>query len=88
MEGEWRNATWTEFAKFPLENLYLINEEIVCKGMGYSVAELTTLAICAVPFGGLGELGRSQCHRSSREFCESRRLKEPTMCLDIHASEP
>ncbi|KAG0646048.1 hypothetical protein D0Z07_7783 [Hyphodiscus hymeniophilus] len=53
MDGEWRNATWAEFAKFPLENLYAINENVVCNDLGYSVEELTTLAICAVPFGGL-----------------------------------
>ena len=56
-DGEWRNATWAEYAKFLLENLYPINEEVVCWGMGYSLAELTTLAICSVPFGGLSSLG-------------------------------
>jgi hypothetical protein len=30
---------------------------VVCGGMGYSVAELTTLAICSVPFGELSSLG-------------------------------
>lgn len=56
MDGEWRNATWAEYAKFPLENLYAINEEVVCKGMGYTAQELMTLGICAVPFGGLSAL--------------------------------
>ena len=57
MDGEWRNATWAEYAKFPLENLYPMNEDVICKSMGYSAEELTTLAICAVPFGGLSAVG-------------------------------
>jgi threonine dehydrogenase-like Zn-dependent dehydrogenase len=56
MDGEWRNATWAEYAKFPLENLYPIDEDLVIKGMGYSIPELTSLSICAVPFGGLSEI--------------------------------
>src|SRR6266536_561953 len=56
MDGEWRNATWAEYAKFPLENLYPIDEELVIQGMGYSIPELTSLSICAVPFGGLSEI--------------------------------
>lgn len=57
MDGEWRDATWAEYAKVPLENLYVLNESLLCKGLGYKVEELTTLLNCVVPFGGLCEVG-------------------------------
>lgn len=56
MEGEWRNSTWQEVAKVPLENVYPLDEAKLCKQMGYSFVELTHLADCLVPFGGLDEI--------------------------------
>lgn len=40
MDGEWRNATFAEFAKFPLENMFALDEEILTKSKSYSIAEL------------------------------------------------
>ena len=57
MDGEWRNATFAEFARFPLENLFVIDEEVVCGRLGYRVEALSSLGVCAVPFGGLCEVG-------------------------------
>ena len=57
MEGEWRNATYAEYAKFPLENLYAMNEDLMMRVMGYSLADLCLLPVCLVPFGGLSEVG-------------------------------
>ena len=58
MEGPWRNGSFAEVAKWPLENVYPVNEERLCsdetqKGFGYSFADLAYLGACLVPFGGL-----------------------------------
>ena len=56
MEGEWRNATWAEYAKFPLENLYVLNEDLLLRKQGYNIRDLCTLTVALVPFGGLDEI--------------------------------
>ena len=56
MDGEWRNGTFAEFAKFPLEKVYPLNEELLTKQMGYSFADLTWLGPCLVDAGGLMEI--------------------------------
>lgn len=56
MDGEWRNATYAEYTCFPLENLYPLNEETLCKKMGYTVSDLCLMPVCLVPFGGLSEV--------------------------------
>lgn len=53
MEGEWRDATWAEDAKFPLENLYVMKKKVLRKELGYKIDELATLLNCTVPFGEL-----------------------------------
>ena len=57
MDGEWRHSTWAEYAKFPLENLCPLNEDLLLKKQGYSVNDLCTLLTALVPFGGLDEIG-------------------------------
>ncbi|KAL8684523.1 MAG: hypothetical protein Q9218_008254, partial [Villophora microphyllina] len=57
MDGEWRNSTWAEYAKFPLENLYPLNEDLLLKKQGYTIRDLCTLPTALVPFGGLDEIG-------------------------------
>jgi NADPH:quinone reductase-like Zn-dependent oxidoreductase len=44
MEGEWRDGTYAEYAKFPLENVFPLNEELLLKRFGYQVEDL-----CALP---------------------------------------
>jgi D-arabinose 1-dehydrogenase-like Zn-dependent alcohol dehydrogenase len=44
MEGEWRNGSFAEYAKFPMENVFRLDEEILCVKMGYSIEDL-----CALP---------------------------------------
>ena len=56
MEGEWRNATYAEFVKVPLENCYALDEERLTKTMGYSVDDLAYMLRQIVPMGGLYEL--------------------------------
>jgi len=40
MDGEWRNSTYAEYTKFPLENLYPLNEEVLVNKMGYTFSDL------------------------------------------------
>ena len=43
MEGEWRNGSFAEYAKFPLENVFALNEELLCGKMGYTIEDLCSL---------------------------------------------
>lgn len=56
MDGVWRNATYAEYTRFPLENLYPLNEELLVGQLGYSMNDLCLLPVCLVPFGGLCEV--------------------------------
>lgn len=56
-DGEWRNATFAEFAKFPLENVFPLSEEVLIKTKGYSMLDLSWISGCLVPYGGLREIG-------------------------------
>lgn len=58
MEGEWRNSTFAEFAKVPLENCFPLDEGRLLGspsdgGLGYSIGDLAYLFFTSVPFGGL-----------------------------------
>ncbi|KAL1856025.1 hypothetical protein Plec18170_003893 [Paecilomyces lecythidis] len=57
MDGEWRNGTYAEFARFPLENLYPMNEDQLLGKIGYTISDLCVISHCLVPFGGLCEVG-------------------------------
>jgi NADPH:quinone reductase-like Zn-dependent oxidoreductase len=56
MRGEWRNATFAEYAKMPLENLDPLDEEVLTKTLGYQIHELITISRMLVPFGGLRDI--------------------------------
>lgn len=56
MDGEWRNATYAEYTRFPLENLYPLNEDLLVAKMGYTISDLCFLSVFLVPFGGLSEV--------------------------------
>jgi threonine dehydrogenase-like Zn-dependent dehydrogenase len=56
MEGEWRHATYAEYAKVPLENCFPLNEEILTKKFGYTTEELVYMLRQLVPMGGLVDL--------------------------------
>ncbi|KAL2816536.1 isopropanol dehydrogenase [Aspergillus granulosus] len=56
MDGVWRNATYAEYTRFPLENLYPLNEELLLGKLGYSISDLCLMPVCLVPFGGLSEV--------------------------------
>lgn len=56
MEGEWRNGTYAELVKLPLENIYPLNEDILVKRMAYSMPDLLWLTVCVIPQGGLMDI--------------------------------
>ncbi|KAJ5249123.1 hypothetical protein N7468_000574 [Penicillium chermesinum] len=56
MDGVWRNATYAEYARFPLENLYPLDEDLLIRKIGYSIEDLCLMPVCLVPFGGLSEV--------------------------------
>ncbi|PYH94057.1 alcohol dehydrogenase [Aspergillus ellipticus CBS 707.79] len=68
MHSEWRDSTYAEYARFPLENCYALNEKRLLGspsegGLGYTVEDLLYLAVQLVPFGGLRAIGVDMCDR-------------------------
>ncbi|RWA04197.1 hypothetical protein EKO27_g10906 [Xylaria grammica] len=62
MEGEWRDCTYAEFVKAPLENLLRLDEKRLCGspadgGLGYAPEQLTWVLQAMVPYGGLRSIG-------------------------------
>ncbi|KAG5808030.1 hypothetical protein H9Q74_007176 [Fusarium xylarioides] len=61
MEGEWRDGTYAEYAKSPLENCFPLDENRLVGnraegGLGYSMFDLAYLWTISVPFGGLQDI--------------------------------
>ncbi|KAL8712970.1 MAG: hypothetical protein Q9220_002830 [cf. Caloplaca sp. 1 TL-2023] len=61
MREAWRDATFAEFAKVPLENCYRINEGRLLGapadgGFGYRLEDLAYLTVHAVPYAGLRDM--------------------------------
>jgi D-arabinose 1-dehydrogenase-like Zn-dependent alcohol dehydrogenase len=56
MEGEWRNGTYAELVKLPLENVYPLNEDVLVTSMNYSIPDLLWLTVCVIPLGGLMDI--------------------------------
>lgn len=56
-EGEWRDSTFREYATFPLENVYPLNEDVLTKNLGYAITDLYLMEIMMVPYGGLQDIG-------------------------------
>ncbi|KAF4998695.1 hypothetical protein FGRMN_3021 [Fusarium graminum] len=61
MEGEWRNGTYAEYAKVPLENCFPLDEVRLLSspkegGLGYSTTDLLYLFTISIPFGGLRDI--------------------------------
>ena len=44
MRGEWRDATYAEYVKLPLENCYPLNESLLEGKFGYKVEDLQDLS--------------------------------------------
>ena len=61
MRGEWKDATYAEYAKVPLENCHVLDEGRLCGdvdegGLGYSVGDLMLITRLLVPYGGLRDI--------------------------------
>ncbi|KAI0694514.1 alcohol dehydrogenase [Cytidiella melzeri] len=59
IQGEWRDGTFAEYAKVPLENCFVLDEARLCGsgGLGYNYAQLTYISALLVPYGGLRDIG-------------------------------
>ncbi|KAF5976529.1 alcohol dehydrogenase [Fusarium coicis] len=61
MEDEWRDGTYAEYAKVPLENCFPLDENRLTGnpaegGLGHSMEDLAYLWTISVPFGGLQDI--------------------------------
>ncbi|KND91972.1 hypothetical protein TOPH_03280 [Tolypocladium ophioglossoides CBS 100239] len=57
MKGEWRNGSWAELVKVPAENIHILNEQVLTKGLGYDIEDLGYISTLAVAYGGLSDVG-------------------------------
>lgn len=62
IRGEWRDATYAEYAKIPLENCHVLDEKRLLSatevgGLGYAVEDLAMISGLVVPYGGLQDIG-------------------------------
>jgi NADPH-dependent curcumin reductase CurA len=61
MRGEWRDSTYAEYTKLPLETLQLLDEKRFLGsqaegGLGYTIEDLVYLTRFVVPYGGLRDI--------------------------------
>ncbi|GME34883.1 putative quinone oxidoreductase [Neofusicoccum parvum] len=54
--NEWRDSTYAEYAKLPLENCIPVDEERL-RTLGYSAEDLLHVCAMLVPIGGLSDIG-------------------------------
>ncbi|OCK84337.1 isopropanol dehydrogenase [Lepidopterella palustris CBS 459.81] len=57
MRESWRDGCYAEIVKAPLENCYILDEEVLIGKLGYKIHDLANLSCVLVPFGGLEEAG-------------------------------
>ncbi|KAI0136814.1 alcohol dehydrogenase [Xylariales sp. AK1849] len=55
--GEWRDGSWAQYMKAPLESVHVLDEELLVGRLGYRLEELGFLCQLVVPFGGLSDVG-------------------------------
>ena len=61
MHGEWRDTTYAEYAKIPLENCDVLDEARLLGfpmngGLGYKIEDLQYISTLLVPYGGLRDI--------------------------------
>jgi NADPH:quinone reductase-like Zn-dependent oxidoreductase len=54
--AQWAHGSFAEYAVFPLENVFPLNEDRLLRRMGYNVEDLCLISACNVAFGGLSAL--------------------------------
>lgn len=62
MSGEWRDSSFAQFIKVPLENAFILDETRLCNsplagGLGYTVEQMTWIGMALVGYGGLRSIG-------------------------------
>ncbi|KAK7184499.1 hypothetical protein DPSP01_012634 [Paraphaeosphaeria sporulosa] len=53
----WRDGTFAEYARVPLENCIPLDEKRLCGELGYEVHDLMYMDYMLVPYGGLRDIG-------------------------------
>ncbi|KAK3069282.1 hypothetical protein LTR53_012498 [Teratosphaeriaceae sp. CCFEE 6253] len=56
MRDVWRDGTFAEYAKMPLENCVPLDESRLCEELGYSLPQLMYVCYLLVPYGGLRDI--------------------------------
>lgn len=63
MHGEWRDSTYAEYAKVPLENCFPLDEQRLLgklgsaeDGLGYTIEDIAYFPRPLVPYGGLVDI--------------------------------
>ncbi|KAL6248037.1 hypothetical protein RBB50_005385 [Rhinocladiella similis] len=61
MRDAWRDSTYAEYARAPLENCFPLNEALLCGGpsdggFGYDAARVSYISALLVPYGGLRDI--------------------------------
>ena len=54
---EWRDWSYAEYCRVPLENCYILNEKRLMGGLGYTVNDLLYISRMMVPHGGFVDVG-------------------------------
>ncbi|KIX09296.1 uncharacterized protein Z518_00375 [Rhinocladiella mackenziei CBS 650.93] len=57
LEETWNNNTLAEYAEVPLERIWTLNEDLLCKTKGYSFTDLSYLGTVGIPLVGLLDMG-------------------------------
>lgn len=52
----WRDGAFAEYMKAPLENCFRLDEDRLCRDLGYTTRELMYMMYLLVPFGGLRDI--------------------------------
>lgn len=57
MRDVWRDGSWAEYQRVPLENCIALDEVRLCRELGFTYAELVYMAHMLVPYGGIQDIG-------------------------------
>ncbi|EEU35778.1 uncharacterized protein NECHADRAFT_82192 [Fusarium vanettenii 77-13-4] len=60
MQGEWRDGSFQQYQKVPLESCHLLNTNRLIKDLGYNLLELTTIILYTVAGGAMLEIANLQ----------------------------
>ena len=54
--AQWAQGSFAEYAVFPMESVFVLNEDRLCNQLGYSIHDLCLVPVCNVTFGGLASI--------------------------------